>query len=87
MVDGTNDQCSRGEDIDFELVGFSVHGQVMNLLCTFGQHSNTKGPLLPFCRDCMNHSQLKKINKKICHETSRHAVLCNCSKCEVNTRA
>lgn len=28
MVDGTTDQCSRGEDIDFELVGFSVFGQV-----------------------------------------------------------
>ena len=25
VVDGTNDQCSRGEDIDFELVGFSVY--------------------------------------------------------------
>ena len=72
MVDGTNDQCSRGEDIDFELVGFSVHGQVMNLLCTFGQHSNTKGPLLPFCRDCMNHSQLKKINNK---SAMRHSAM------------
>ena len=28
MVDGATDQCSRGEDIDFELVGFSVFGQV-----------------------------------------------------------
>ena len=28
MVDGTTDQCSRGEDVDFELVGFSVFGQV-----------------------------------------------------------
>ena len=28
LVDGTTDQCSRGEDIDFELVGFSVFGQV-----------------------------------------------------------
>jgi len=43
MVDGTNDQCSRGEDIDFELVGFSVYGQVMNLFCsTFEQHVVTK---------------------------------------------
>ena len=28
LVDGATDQCSRGEDIDFELVGFSVFGQV-----------------------------------------------------------
>jgi len=34
VVDGMNDQCSRGEDIDFELVGFSVYGQVMNSLCS-----------------------------------------------------
>ena len=27
-VDGKTDQCSRGEDIDFELLGFSVYGQV-----------------------------------------------------------
>ena len=28
MVDGETDQCSRAEDINFELIGFSVYGQV-----------------------------------------------------------
>ncbi len=27
-VDGKTDKCSRGEDIDFELQGFSIYGQV-----------------------------------------------------------
>ena len=28
VVDGKTDQCSRGEDINFNHVGFSVYGQV-----------------------------------------------------------
>ena len=28
VVDGETDQCSRGEDINFNHVGFSVYGQV-----------------------------------------------------------
>ena len=28
VVDGKTDQCSRGEDINFNHIGFSVYGQV-----------------------------------------------------------
>ena len=27
-VDGETDQCSRAEDINFEIIGFSIYGQV-----------------------------------------------------------
>ena len=27
-VDGETDKCSRAEDINFEMIGFSVYGQV-----------------------------------------------------------
>ena len=28
FIDGETDRCSRGEDINFQLLGFSVYGQV-----------------------------------------------------------
>ena len=37
QVDGENDQCSRAEDINFELIGFSIYGQV----CVFILYERT----------------------------------------------
>lgn len=31
VVDGETDRCSKGEDINFQLLGFSVYGQVSGL--------------------------------------------------------
>ena len=33
-VDGKNDQCSRAEDVNFELIGFSVYGRVCTSVLT-----------------------------------------------------
>ena len=36
-VDGETDQCSRAEDINFEIVGFSIYGQVRGGLGTVNE--------------------------------------------------
>ena len=33
VVDGKNDQCSKGEDINFDHVGFSIYGQASYFSC------------------------------------------------------
>ena len=37
VVDGETDLCSRGEDVNFELLGFSVYGQVCVVCRVIGQ--------------------------------------------------
>ena len=36
MVDGRNDQCSKGEDINFNHAGFSIQGQASSLCVCVG---------------------------------------------------